>query len=49
MGLMLATEGISDQTVAHTTSQQCAKGTGVGVGVKHLEAGEQGSGRVVVW
>jgi hypothetical protein len=48
MGPMLATEGKSDQTAAHTASQQCAKGTGVGSGVQQLEAGKQGSGRVVV-
>ncbi len=31
MGPMLATEGKSDKTVAHTKSWQCAKDTGAGV------------------
>jgi hypothetical protein len=48
MGPMLATEGKLDQNAAHTASRQCAKGTGVGAGIQRLEAGERGSGRVVV-
>ncbi len=30
MSPMLATEGESDQTAAHTKSQQCVKGAGAG-------------------
>jgi hypothetical protein len=32
MGLMLATEGESDQIAAHTASGQCVEGAGAGAG-----------------